>query len=171
MAAVADNELEAESYRHLLGQLNGRYPIEEVQVRNWILLLEQNQFEVFKPPKRSESVEQGSHALYIARSTYSSPAVQIYDLPPLTESSIHAHLFHMEILRLLRGEADIVTDLPEAVPFDQEFVAPAGKPHMVRSGNQGALVAVITFGSEDCFARDDHHFLEKPNLPHNFGLL
>lgn len=148
----------------LMESLNGWYPIRLVNLTDLsgpVVLVQAKQ--LYVPGYDWRWRHKDSRAHYFMRSKYKSPAVRGYFLPPGEETSCHAHLIHRERIFIIWGKAKIyVNDLP--ADLSEPVTLGQGDVHMLKSGSEGAILCVVTEGSEDCFTLDDHHRFPKPQL-------
>lgn len=161
LIAVAQNKKELELRRRLIQQINGQFPVKEIELEDSIVIVEGNQLEIYGEPRQSKSAD--SQASYIFRSKYASPAVQGYVLRYGEHTSYHHHEEHVESLRLIHGDATIILNEIE-LPINETVPLMSNTRHLVRGGPGGAFIVVATAGSEDCFDMRDHHYHPIPEF-------
>ena len=161
--SIAQNESERQNSEFLMRLTNGKYPIVSRDILGVRLLLEKNRLYVPEYPWESGSKEHGAKGMYIFRSEYKNPAVQGYILKEGQETSFHFHLRHTEVIQKLYGDAKLILNVLIYPLVDSKIVTP-GVKHMVKAGKGGALIVVVTSGSNDCFDREDHHYSSKPQF-------
>jgi quercetin dioxygenase-like cupin family protein len=157
--SVARNVAELGKRRCGMNSINGQYPVFEREVAGRMVLISAKDFEVYQEPQKSRSSLRKSEALYIARSKYISPAVQVYFLPESKQASFHYHREHLEEFFMIDGEADAEID-NQRIVLPQSLKIESWQPHRATAGLGGAIITVVTSGSSNCFSMSDHHYIE-----------
>lgn len=161
MMAVATDENSLKLQRDIIQRLNGKFPIKEVEIEGRIVLVEEN--ELYIPGHVWPSRSPDSKGIYFMQSLYKSPGVLGYFIEEGETVSYHHHSLHREVLKRIHGEAEVTLN-EEAQPFLRDLIVQPGIRHMVEGKRGGAIIVVVTSGSEDCFNMSDHHYYPKLQL-------
>lgn len=162
MMAVATDKDSLRLQGDIIRRLNGKLPIKEVEIGGRIVLVEEN--ELYIPGHSWSSRSPDSKGIYFMQSLYKSPGVLGYFIEEGEAVSYHHHNLHGEVLKIIHGEAEITLN-EETQPFLRDLIVQPGIRHMVEGKRGGAIIVVVTSGSQNCFNMSDHHYHPKPHLP------